>query len=387
MSAKRWSRRSFLRPQGLEGATGGLPSLLLGWNALSAPLTPQGQKHLCVSRRAMACDFSLMFPADQPRPIEAGCAALDEIERLEAKLTVYRSDSDICSVNRRAYESPVRVDHDVFELLQAAQRLHESTGGAFDIAAGTLTKAWGFFSGERRVPGEAELRAALESSGGAQLELDAAERSVRFRNPGIEINLGAIGKGYAIDRALELIRSQHGIRAALMQAGQSSLRALGAAPEEPRGWPIAVGDPYDPKRPPVATVRLKNRALGTSGTAYQYFVSNGRRYGHVLDPRTGWPADELASATVLAPSAAEADALSTAFFVGGVETARRYCRQHREVSALLVTKPGPARGPEVVLIGFEAGEVEYRSPGRRVPSSEVRRIAAETQRHGEERKQ
>lgn len=388
MKADRWSRRSFLSPQGLESATGGLPSLLLGWNALAAPLTPQSRKHLCLSRRAMACDFSLFLPAGQPRPVEAGCAALDEVERLEAKLTVYRSDSDISLINQHASESAVRVDHEVFALLETARRFSEATGGAFDAAAGTLTKVWGFFSGGRRVPGEQELKAALESSGIAQVELDAGRCSVRFLRPGIEINLGAIGKGYALDRALRLIRSEHGVRAALMQGGQSSLRALGAPPDEPEGWKIAVGDPYNPKRPPIATVRLRNRAMGTSGTAFQYFVANGRRYGHVLDPRSGWPAEEVASATVLAPTAAEADALSTAFFVAGADFARRYCREHREISAILVTRPeqaaagpvqraeralashqpGPRPGseggrPEVMAIGFQPGEVEFKVQG------------------------
>lgn len=362
MKAERWSRRSFLSPQGLESATGGLPSLLLGWNALAALLTPQTRKQLCVSRRAMACDFSVFLPAGQPRLVEAGCAALDEVERLETKLTVYRPDSDISRVNQHACESAVRVDHEVFELLQTARRLSEATGGAFDAAAGTLTKAWGFFSGERRVPGDEELKAALESSGSTHVELDAGQSSVRFRRPGIEINLGAIGKGYAIDRALRVIRSQYGIRSALVQGGQSSLRALGAPPGEPDGWKIAIGDPYNPKRPPIATVPLKNRAMGTSGTAFQYFVVNGRRYGHVLDPRTGWPAEELASATVLAPTAAEADALSTAFFVAGAECARRYCREHRGVSAILVTRPESGR-PEVIAAGFQPGEVEFKVRG------------------------
>lgn len=306
-------------------------------------------KHLCVSRRAMACDFSLLVPAQCRRAVDAGCAALDEVERLESKLSAYRADSDLSYMNRNACQAPVVVDDEVFVLCQRAARITGETGGAFDIATGALTKAWGFFCGPKRVPGQGELEAALAASGMAQVELELAKRTVRYRRPGLEINPGSIGKGYAIDRGLERIR---GVRCVLMQGGQSSLKAVGAPPDEPRGWRVAIGDPHRPGRA-VATVWLKDRALGTSGAANQYFIEGGRRYGHVLDPRTGWPADQLASASALASSAAEADALSTAFFVMGVEGTRQYCRRHPEAGAVLVTKPG-----ECEVIGLNHREVE-----------------------------
>jgi thiamine biosynthesis lipoprotein len=219
------------------------------------------------------------------------------------------------------------------------------------MATGSLSKAWGFFGDARRVPGREELAAALAASGRAQVELDPLNRTVRFRRAGVEFNPGSIGKGYAIDRALERIR---GARCVLMQGGQSSLKALGAPMEEPRGWRVAIGDPQRPGRA-LAMVWLKNRALGTSGAANQYFIAGGRKYGHVLDPRTGWPADQVASASALAASAAEADALSTAFFVLGVEGTRAYCQRHPEVGAVLVTK---SRTPEVKVIGADDTEVE-----------------------------
>jgi len=306
-------------------------------------------RHLRVSRRAMACDFSLLVPAQCRRAVDAGCAALDEVERLESKLSAYRADSDLSYMNRNACQAPVVVDDEVFVLCQRAAQITGETGGAFDIATGYLTKAWGFFRGPKRVPSQGELEAALAASGMAQVELEPAKRTVRYRRPGLEVNPGSIGKGYAIDRALERIR---GVRCALMQGGQSSLKAVGAPPDEPRGWRVAIGDPDRPGRA-VATVWLKNRALGTSGAANQYFIEGGRRYGHVLDPRTGWPADQLASASALASSAAEADALSTAFFVMGVEGTRQYCLRHPEAGAVLVTKPG-----ECEVIGLNDMEVE-----------------------------
>ncbi len=336
------SRRGFLA-QG--GARRGLTALL----GAALPSEPS-RKHLSVSRRAMACNFSLLFPAGYPRPIEAGCAALDEVERLEEKLSVYRPESDISYLNRAAWESPVTADAEVFDLCQIAARITAETGGAFDIAAGALARAWGFYRGPKRVPSGRELEEALAASGMAQVELEEAARTVRYRRRGVEINLGAIGKGYAIDRALALVRARFGPAPVLMQGGQSSFRAIGAPPGEPRGWKIAIGDPFQPRRA-LLSVRLRDRALGTSAATHQYFVEAGRRYGHILDPRTGRPAERLASASVLAPTAAEADALSTAFFVMGLEPTRQYCRLHRDIGAVLVTRPAPGRPPEVVVLG------------------------------------
>jgi thiamine biosynthesis lipoprotein len=301
----------------------------------------------------MACDFSLLFPAECRAAVDAGCAALDEVERLEAKLSVYLDDSDLSYLNRAAARVPVTVDAELFSLLQTAASLCEATGGAFDAAAGALVKAWGFFRGPRRVPPEPQRLAALEATGMRHVELDAAAATVRFRRP-VELNLGSLGKGYAIDRALASVRREFGLRCVLMQGGQSSFRGEGAPQGEPRGWKIAIGDPYR-RGCTAATVHLRNRALGTSGGAHQFFVERGRRYAHVLDPRTGWPADRVASATAIAPTAAEADALSTAFFVLGVEATRAYCAKHPEVGAVLVTKAG--RCPRVIVTGAIDAEV------------------------------
>ena len=349
-----WDRRAFLGGEGIGSYAAGLLGTLLGSDA--AVLSVPGVRGLVrVSRHAMACDFTLFFPAACASAVDAGCAALDEIERLENKLSAYLADSDICRLNAEAYDAPVTVDQEVFSLLDTAGRLHRETAGAFDIAAGSLIKAWGFFKGPRRLPGEAELQAAFQSSGMAHVELDAAARSVRLLRRGVEVNLGSIGKGYAIDRALELIAGEFRVPAVFMLGGQSSLKALGAPPDEPRGWKVEIGDPYNPRRR-IAAVWLKNQALGTSSAANQWFEQGGRRYGHVLDPRTGRPVQGMASASVLAPTAAEADALSTAFFVMGIEPARHYCQQHPEIGAVLVAEPQAGQAPEAVLLGKLGGD-------------------------------
>lgn len=308
---------------------------------------------LTVARRAMACEFSAILPGGTKSAMAAGLAALDEIDRLEARLSVFVGDSELSRVNRDAAERPVQVAADLYELLRLALALSHATGGAFDAAAAALLCAWGFQGGPRRVPGEAERQAALAASGSTQVALDDGRRTIRFRRAGMGFNLGAIGKGYAIDRAVGVMVREFGVRNVLVQGGQSSLRAEGAPPAEPRGWKVEIGDPAGGPRP-IARVHLLNRALGTSGAANQFFESGGKRWGHILDPRSGWPAERLQSASVVARTAAEADALSTAFFVMGAEGARQFCRRHPGLGAVLV-HPGNGRGPRVELAGLTSG--------------------------------
>ena len=323
----------------------------------SSATAAERRLELTVARRAMACEFSLTFPAGLRGAVEAGCAALDEVERLERKLSVYLEDSELSRLNREAAGAPVTADAEVYHLLRWAARLSAATGGTFDAAGGALVKAWGFSGGPHRIPSASDLHTALAASGSRHVLFDDPRRAIRFDCPGLEFNLGGIGKGFAIDRALHLIRTRRRIRCALMQGGQSSIKGIGSPPGEPRGWTVALCHPLHPDRP-VARIRLRDRALGTSGAANRFFVAQGRRYGHVLDPRTGWPARGLLGASALAGSATEADALSTAFFVMGVEGTRRFCEEHPEFGAVLVV-PGKIRNaaPEVLAMGAVDAEV------------------------------
>ena len=171
--------------------------------------------------------------------------------------------------------------------------------------------------------------------------------TVKFRVPGLEFNLGAVGKGYALDRAAELLRTRWGVRAALLHGGSSSVYAIGHPPGDPRGWPIGLRHPDDPSRS-LGTVRFRDRGLGTSAATFQFFEYNGRKLGHLLDPRTGWPAEGTSSASVVAPTAAEADAMSTALFVLGRAGAERFARTRPHLGGvLLIADPLPV-GERVV---------------------------------------
>jgi thiamine biosynthesis lipoprotein len=292
------------------------------------------------ARGAMATVFEALLPWGTPDSDAAATDALDLIDRLESQLTVYRTTSEVSRLNRLAGHAPVPVERGLFNLLRLAATVHDETEGAFDITAGPLIKTWGFFRREGRLPDDAEIADALSRVGMHHVSLDEARQTVQYRRPGVEINLGSIGKGYALDRAWDLLRTKYGVESALLNGGNSSVLAVGAPPSDPRGWTVGLRHPTHPERR-LAMVRLRDRAMATSTATYQQFAYNGRRFGHLLDPRTGRPADGVAMATAFAPSAAEADALATAFYVLGPAGTRRYCEAHPEASAvLLADEPG-----------------------------------------------
>jgi thiamine biosynthesis lipoprotein len=303
-----------------------------------------------VSRTAMASGFEVILNAGQYRGGTAvALEVLDLLDQLEEQMSVFRATSEISRLNRRGAEEPVEVEPRLFALLELAVRLHAETEGAFDVTTGPLWRAWGFARRAGCVPGHDELSAALEHVGSHLVELDAARATVRFRQPGVELNLGSIGKGYALDRCAEAL-TDAGIDHFLLHGGQSSVLARGSraslraasAESPPAGWVVGIPNPTR-HGTRLAEVRLRDRAIGTSGTRTQYFRYKGRRYGHILDPRTGMPAEGLLSATVVAPTGAEADALSTAFYVMGADKSREHCEARPELAAVLVC---PAEGPE-----------------------------------------
>ena len=327
-----------------------------------APPSSHDSVLLHLRRRAMATGFEIVLPFGTPDAVAMGEEAFDLLDALEQQLTVYCETSEVSRLNRRAFTTPVRVENRLFGVLELAVRIHQETAGAYDITTGALIKAWGFFRGPRRVPSEEELATARARVGMKGVTLEHERRTVRFSRPGLEINLGSIGKGYALDRLARFLADEWGVARMLLHGGTSSVYARGCPPESERGWQVGILHPWDRQRR-LARVWLCDRALGNSAATHQNLEYNGRKLGHVLDPRTGWPAHGIASASVSAPSAAEADALSTAFYVGGVDLAQRLLRDshtHRGDSA-------PGRR------GSRADRVRSCSPGVR---SELGPLAA-----------
>jgi thiamine biosynthesis lipoprotein len=354
MAARRSSRREFLRGKSAVDAVNDLLDAVP--STVDVAPVESGERYLISLRRqAMACDFMVLLNAGQ---YEAGplaaVAALDLVEELEAQLTIYRETSEILEINRAAAEHPVEVEARLFALLTDALRLYDETNGAYDITAGPLSKAWGFFRRQGEVPTEAALAEALAKVGSNHVLLDAEQMTVAFNKPGVELNLGSIGKGYALDRAAESM-AEAGVNDFLFHAGNSSILARGTrASGNPAdcGWRISLGDPLRPGQT-LLSFPLVDCAVGTSGTQYQFFRQQGKRYGHILDPRTGWPADQVISATVIAPTAAMADALSTAFFILGAEETEQYCSANPEITAALLCPGKNPSQPELWRFNWE----------------------------------
>ncbi|HEV2970125.1 MAG TPA: FAD:protein FMN transferase [Pirellulales bacterium] len=349
------SRRAFLQgraaAEALDGAAQSLPTGPAAEVSRSS-VAAQQTFLLRVGRRAMACEFEVLLNAGQYADgTELAVAALDLVDRLEDQLTVFREHSEVSRLNRAAFEREAEVEPRLFELLRFAHKLHRRTEGAYDITSGPLSKVWGFYRRAGQMPSDEELAPALTRVGSQHLAFDDERRTFRFLKCGIEINLGSIGKGYALDRCGELLEAR-GVSDFMLHGGQSSLLARGShGMMAGEGWWVGLRDPLRPAER-LGEIRLRNRALGTSGSGKQFFYHEGRRYGHILDPRTGHPAEGMLSTTVLAPTAAEADALSTAFFVMGIEPALEYCRTHQGLGAVLVVPGAKVGSVDIRVFGL-----------------------------------
>ena len=240
---------------------------------------------------------------------EAISAAFDEIKRIDSLMSLHRGDSELSKVNAREVKT---VSEDLYKVLAKAQEISKLTEGSFDVTIRPIAELWGFIRKEYRVPSQAELTMARSKVGYRFVQLDSTRRSVEFLREGASIDLGGIAKGYAVDCGIEKLRSM-GITNAMVRAG-GDLRVMG-------DWPVQIEDPEKQGR--RTTMRLKDAAISTSGNYENYFKVDGKRYGHILNPRTGMPVEGVASCTVIAPTCMESDALATALFVYGPEKTRK----------------------------------------------------------------
>jgi FAD:protein FMN transferase len=308
------------------------------------------------ARRAMACQFEiLLHPDHPPHGPEIAIQALDLVGDLEQTLSIYIPTSDLSRLNARAADAPVTVSLTTIAMLRLALEIHRETAGAFDISAAALSEAWGFSSRQGTLPTEEAIQAALERVGSDAIELDNFGASVCYKKR-IAVNPGGIGKGYAIDLAADLLLEK-GVEEFVIHGGKSSARAHGRQilSQEQAGWKVAVRHPEQSQRV-LGSLVLRDSALGTSGPANQYFYFRGVRYGHIIDPRTGWPAQGPLSVTVVHRSAAWADALATGLYVMGLDKAIEYCETHRDVG-MLALLPGKRQGDiEVVTCNLDAAQ-------------------------------
>ena len=304
----------------------------------------------------------VLYGPAEPSLRAAGEEALDEIERIEAQLSLFRPTSEIARVNRHAHERPVPVSPPTFRLLARARELSRQTAGAFDPTVGPLLRAWGFLGASGAWPDPEALEAARGCVGLDKVLLDEDQFTVRFARPGLLLDLGAIGKGYAVDCAVAILR-EAGVTSALLHGGTSSVYGLGTMPDG-QPWKAAItapapseasdrSDPSDTHQLPetLTELALTDAALGVSAVSGKAFRSGDRSYGHVLDPRAGEPVQRALLAAVASPGATEADALSTALLVLGAAGLDTLAEHYPGLRAWLVLPALDGTGPHRAVHG------------------------------------
>ncbi len=314
-------------------------------------------KTVRLALEAMATRFELVLHGDDAvRLRAAGEEALAEIRRLEAQLSFYDPSSQISRINARAADGPVRVAPRLFRLLQTAQQLHAATDGAFDLTVAPLMRCWGFTRGTGHLPDPEALAEARSKTGMHLVLLDEEAFTVAFARPGVLLDLGAIGKGYAVEEAAQIL-VEAGVERAFLHGGTSTIHALGT-PLDEACWNVAIPHPdADPAAPNdddvLVVVPLKDEALSVSAVWGKAFEADGKTYGHVLDPRSGHPVDGAVLTAVAGPSATTCDALSTALLVLGCDAGELMTSLDDSIRAMTVCSKDAEDGFEVMQTGIE----------------------------------
>ncbi len=273
---------------------------------------------------AMGTTYSIVVYGEDRFKLEVAVeAAFEEVRRLDSLLSNYRPESEWSQINRFASARPVKVSRESFDLIAACLRYSQSSDGAFDITVGPLMKVWGFYKGSGHFPHRAEIRGALARVGYRNIVLNPKAQTVRFAKDGVEIDPGGIGKGFAVDKAVERLK-QHGVRSGLITAGSSTIYAIGVPPTEPKGWSIAIRNPKNAQQT-VQDVFLKDESMSTSGNYEKFFRVRDRLYSHIMDPRTGYPAQGMLSVSVITPVTLDGEAWTKPYYING----RKWAAAHK----------------------------------------------------------
>ncbi len=288
------------------------------------------------AHQAMATTFEAIIQhEDRTYAQQAARAAFDEVDRIEGHLSRFLETSDVTRINHLPAGEPIQLSLDTFECLKTSAEVSAETGGAFDVTVGFLVDCW--LDKEKkmpRTPTPEELRFARDHTGMDLIVFDEPTHAVALIDSPVRVDLGGVGKGYAVDRMADLLR-EWSIDRALIHGGFSSVLALDA-PQGTAGWPVTLSHPKDRRRT-LARIQLAGASVSGSG------VEKGR---HIIDPRTGEPAEGRIATWSIAPDAARADALSTAFMIMTSEEVKDYCVKHSRVRALLVMQGRQAESIE-----------------------------------------
>jgi len=300
--------------------------------------------HIDSGKRVVMGTFARVIAVAADSNTAKGCieAAFAEITRVDELMSDYKNDSEISKVNRDAFERAVKVSESTYELLERSVEFSKLTRGAFDITVGPLVDLWRSAEVANLPPTDAELQQARSKVGYELLYLDANEMSVRFAADGMRVDLGGIGKGYAVDKAVEAMQKA-GALGGMVEIG-GDIRCFGAPPPGKEQWRIGLQDARKidediGEGKVLLVLELTDAAVATSGNYQRFAVIQGQRYSHILDAKTGSTSDELTSVTIISQEATEADALATAVSVMGVERGLALIEKTPQAEVILVTSP------------------------------------------------
>src|SRR5215468_10580257 len=299
-----------------------------------------------------------VWAEDPEKGNDAIDAVMAELRRIDDLMSHYKPESELSQINQYANQRPVQVDKELFDLIKLSTHFSQITEGAFDITYASVGYLYNY--PKHIHPSDAQIKAKLPAVNWRNLLLDEEHHSVRFEHPGMRIDLGGIGKGYAVDRGIEILKAR-GVARALVTAGGDS-RIIGDRMGKP--WLVAIRHP-DNSNKVVTRIPLSDSAVSTSGDYERYFDEGGVRYHHIIDPHTGHSASKVRSATILAPTATQTDGMSKTAFVLGPEKALEIINRMPEYDAVFILPDGK--------VLYSKG---LRPPGPRPGDSEAPATAA-----------
>jgi len=282
----------------------------------------------------MGTQFTLfLYSATNTEAAAEADEVFEEIDRLEQLLSNYRTTSELSRINALAAQQTITTDPEVIRFLQDSLHWSAASDGAFDITVGKLMKAWGFYVHQGRIPAADEISKLRAATGWQKLQVDPDNRTVHFADPGVELDPGGIGKGFAVDAAIRILRAD-GVTSAMLSAGSSTVYALGAPPNK-SGWPVIIAGPL-PSKATLSVVMLRDTSLSSADCSQKNFIAGGHLYCHIMDPRTLRPVEGRLQVTIVDPSATASDALSNVLFVDDPDRSFQILREHAPEARALV---------------------------------------------------
>jgi len=284
----------------------------------------------------MGSDFEITVVAKTQLEADKQIAiAIGEISRIEALISSWKTTSETSNINKNAGVNPVKVSEELFSLIQRTLQISNLTDGAFDISYASMDKLWKYDGSMTQMPSKEAIKKSVAKVGYQDIIVDPKNSTVFLKNKGMKIGFGAIGKGYAADKAKKLLIS-NGVSGGIINAS-GDINSWGSKPSG-SSWQVAITNPLN-KNKAFAMLPIKD-AVVTSGNYEKYVIFNSRRYSHIIDPRTGYPSQGIISVTVFAPKAELADALATSVFVMGAETGIDRINQLKAVECIIITDTG-----------------------------------------------